>query len=386
MKFIFLIAMAAALLPVSLRAQQPANTSVCLSATPPGVLLNICQHARGMVTLPQPTLYLRVYTDGRGEYETSNSENVLVRKEFRINEEDLGEIAKLGAAEGVQKALEKYPAYNHGTDSSREITVEIYTEAGRKKIILTNFFAADRENKNHYPASLISLMEKMEELWARTHGMVVEPQSITFCTLMADREYLTGKHVRIWADMELGIEQVPYLHDPECDRREVGKARTSEHIGFSYDEKKLGKGASVRDILRKKGFETYPRVRVFIEGVLRKESEGESHDYPYRFVIERFLNVDKIVAPYVGELKEGWTYSDTIDHVKGKPFKLSSPLKPMIHHAQLIEWTNEDKFPALRLSGRKYFTFRVISKETRQMERSRWNDVYTCELIEITEG
>ena len=28
-----------------------------------------------------------------------------------------------------------------------------------------------------------------------------EPPSITFCTLMADREYPTGKRVRIWADM-----------------------------------------------------------------------------------------------------------------------------------------------------------------------------------------
>jgi len=44
-----------------------------------------------------------------------------------------------------------------------------------------------------------------------------------------------------------------------------------------------------------------------------------------------------------------------------------------------------DKFPALRRSGRKYLTFRVLSKETQQMERWRWNDVYTCELIKVTE-
>jgi hypothetical protein len=109
--------------------------------------------------------------DGRGEYEASKSGDVLVIKEFRINEEDISEIAKLGATEGVQKALEKYPAYNHGIDSSREITVEIYTEAGRKRISLTNFFAADRENKDHYPASLISLMEKVEEPLDPAHGV-----------------------------------------------------------------------------------------------------------------------------------------------------------------------------------------------------------------------
>jgi len=123
-----------------------------------------------------------------------------------------------------------------------------------------------------------------------------------------------------------------------------------------------------------------------VEGILRAETDRTNRHYPYRFIIERFLTVDKIVAPYAGELKEGWTYSDAIDHVKGTPLTLSSPLKPLIHHAQLIEWTNLDKFPALRRSGRKYLTFRVVSKETRQMEKYRWNDVYTCELIEVTEG
>jgi hypothetical protein len=109
-------------------------------------------------------------------------------------------------------------------------------------------------------------------------------------------------------------------------------------------------------------------------------------NYPYRFIIELFLTVDEIIEPYVGELKPTWTYSDTIVHVKGTPLKLSSPLNPIIHHAQLIEWTNADQFPPLKRSGRKYLTFRVISKETRQMERWRWDDVYTCELIKVSEG
>jgi hypothetical protein len=411
MKFISLIAVTVTFLPASLSAPQSANTSVCLSAPPPGVLLNICQHARGMVTGPQPTLYLRVYQDGRGEYETNNSENVLVKKEFRISEEALREIAKLGAAEGVQTALERYPVYNHGIDSSRELTLDIYSDTNHKSITLTNFYAADRENKKRYPASLISLMEKAEELWTRAHGIVTEPPSITFCTLMADREYLTGKHVRIWADLELGTESGSYLHDPECDRPEMGQSRTQARIGFemsgpgatesrlvsvpgavatgprSSTKESIGQADSVREILRQKGFETdVPRVRVMIEGILRQETDSAKHDYPYRFIIERFLSVDKIVVPYAGELKEGWTYSDAIDHVRGTSLKLSSPLKPLIHHAQLIEWTNADKFPALRRTGRKYLTFRVVAKETRQMEKYRWNDVYTCELLEVTEA
>src|ERR1043165_1570080 len=89
MKPFFLIALAAAFLPVSVTAQQPTNTSVCLRDTPPGVLLNICQHERGMAPMPQPRLYLRIYKDGRGEYEVNRIWNVLVKKRFTINAEDL---------------------------------------------------------------------------------------------------------------------------------------------------------------------------------------------------------------------------------------------------------------------------------------------------------
>ena len=73
--------------------------------------------------------------------------------------------------------------------------------------------------------------------------------------------------------------------------------------------------------------------------------------------------------PYSGEPKASWTYLDTIDHVNGTPLKLSSPLNRIFHHAQLIEWTNAGKFPALERTGHKNLTFRVISKR-----RDRWID------------
>ena len=232
MKSFFLIALAVALLPVSLRAQQTANTSVCLRETPPGVLLNICQNERGMAPMPQPRLYLRIYKDGRGEYEVNRSWNALAKKRFTINNEDLSELASLAATASVEKTPERYPVYRMGDDSTQEWTIDIYSDAVQKRIILTNFFSTDRENKEHYPASLILLMEKVEEIWSRANGVVNVPPSITFCTLMADREYLIGKLVRIWANLELTGEEGSYLHDPECDRPEMGQARTQSRIGF----------------------------------------------------------------------------------------------------------------------------------------------------------
>jgi len=55
-------------------------------------------------------------------------------------------------------------------------------------------------------------------------------------------------------------------------------------------------------------------------------------------------------VPYSGELKASWTYPDTIDHLKST-LKLSTPLNRIFHHAQRIEWMNEDKFPALKRSS-----------------------------------
>lgn len=387
MRIVFLAILAAFIVPVLASAQQRDSASACLTDVPPGVLLNICEHWSGMPPLPQPRLYLRVYKDGRGEYETNKTWNVLIKEEFKVKEEDIRELERLSATDGVQKALESYPTYRLAYDSTREIIVDIYGESSQKRIVLENFFAADRENKKHYPASLISLMEKVEEIWDGANGIVREIPSLSFCTLLADREYLIGKRVQIYADMELGIEEGSYLHELECNRLEVGRGRTSERVGFGYDEKKLGKGPVIREILQQKGFETYvTQVRVLVQGILREETQRTKHNYPYRFIIERFLSVDNIVVAYGGELKQGWIYSDAIDHVKGSELKLSAPLQPMIHHAQRIEWTNEDKFPALSRSGRKYITFRVVSRETQQMTQYRWNDVYTCELIKIVEN
>lgn len=387
MRIVFLATLVALVVPTIAGGQQRGSSSACLTDVPSGVLLNICEDERGMAPIPQPRLYLRIYKDGHGEYEQNKTWNTLTKHAFKINKEDVREIERLGATEGVQKALDSYPAYNLGIDSSKETTVDIYAETSRKRIILINFFAADRENKKHYPASLISLMEKIEEIWFAANGIVVAPPSITFCTLMADREYLLGKRVQISADMELENEEGAYLQDPECDRPEMRRLRTSARIGFGYDEKKLGKGPVIREIMQRKKFETYvTRVRVGVEGVLREETDRTKHNYPYLFFIERFLSVDKIVVPYQGELKDGWIYSDTFDHVKGAELKLSSPLQRIFHHAQRIEWMNADKFPQLQRSGRKYITFRVVATETQQMTRWRWNDVYTCEIIKIIEN
>src|SRR5687768_8365680 len=78
-------------------AQVPSN-SVC--ARPDSLageaILTICTHERGMAPRPQPRLFLRVFADGRAEYErsprASGEPQRLVREGFRVNSAQLNEI------------------------------------------------------------------------------------------------------------------------------------------------------------------------------------------------------------------------------------------------------------------------------------------------------
>src|SRR5258707_8026117 len=122
------------------------------------VLLTICNHERGMAPLPQPQLYLKLYRDGRGEYETaSGTSSLLDLKEFQISSEELREIMSLGNAADFQKADASYPVFHQSDDSSLETTITFSAKGAAKRIVLANFYAADPDNKKRYPVSLIQL-------------------------------------------------------------------------------------------------------------------------------------------------------------------------------------------------------------------------------------
>jgi hypothetical protein len=383
MKIVFLTALVL-LMPALAYSQRKPSSSVCVKDPPAGVILNICTDERGMAPIPQPRLYLRVSSDGRAEYEASKGWDDLVKKEVRVTPEELQEIMRLGNTEDFQSALEEYPAYNHGTDSSMKLTLDFYGTKGAKRIVFHNFFAADRKNKEHYPVDFISLMEKVEEIWGRANGIVPEIPTISFCVLMSDREYLAGRRVIIDADIELGDGSAPYLHELECDRPEMGKARTNERIGIGFDKKVTGGRDIMSEALRKIDLAVYGRrARIRVQGVLRDERTRALDSYDHRFFIERFISADKIVPWFDGELKAGWAYMAGLDYKKEKGLQLGVSLKMPLHHATRVEWTNEDKFPLLRKSGVRFVTFRVVSRETQQVSENRWNDIYICEILEV---
>jgi hypothetical protein len=145
-------------------------------------ILTICTHERGMTALPQPRLYLRVFADGRGEFETNGKRlDTLVLKEVRLTEGELNEIVCLGRESDFQEANASYPAIHSGIDSSRKTTVTFRDggpgydpKDGTKKvktIVVSNYYSAREDNFEHYPSSFNALMDRAETIWKRAMGI-----------------------------------------------------------------------------------------------------------------------------------------------------------------------------------------------------------------------
>jgi hypothetical protein len=293
------------------------------------------------------------------------------------------EIIRLGSAKDFQQARATYPAFHIGTDSGVSTTISFRGQGAAKTIVVTNFSWRDPDNGRHYPRSLIILMSRMEVIRDKAAGTVRTIPFITFCQLIKSHELFFDMPVSFAADLELG-DTAEFLHEPECDAAAQGVFRTTEKIGVGYlspDDKPSPALKLQTEQIHTPRFGG--RARVSITGVLRKETKRASDGYNYRFDITAFNNIDPIVLPYRGELEPGWSYSDSFDQPNEYRFELSSRLKAPFHHAARIEWTNLDQFPKLKISGRKYIVFRVVSKQTQPMGGNRWTDEYQCEILMV---
>lgn len=375
---------------------QAASNSVC--ARPDGLagdaVLTICTHERGMAPRPQPRLFLRVFPDGRADYERSPraSEDFreLVREEIRVTPAELNEIKCLGREPDLQTADSQYKAVHRGIDSSRQTTVT-FRDAGReKRVVLNNYWPDRDDNVFHYPSSLNALMNRAQMIWERANGIVRAVPTITFCELMLNRTKYLGRRVSMHADLEhhasptRDLKHVhinEFLHDPECDRAEMGSARTNEKIGIAYPVETTA-AESVRSQIRKlRGGPYHSRARVLVTGRLVKGGSTPAR-YAYEFEIGEFRSIEPIILPYNGKLVNGWTYYDTFDHPGGPEIQLSSALEQRLHHAERIEWryTGHALFAT---PGRRHIVFRVVYVTTQMIAPGRWNDTYTCEILEV---
>lgn len=392
MNLITLTAIGILAMPLLGLAQGKGYKSVCLGGEPAGddVVLNVCNHEHGMVAFPQPRLYLRVFADGRGEIETNPpappgdayEEERLIKKTFHVDADEIAEIRRLGSMADFQNMKAVYPAYAIGTDSSVDTTLTFNDQGKAKKVVVTNFSYASVENHKHYGLSFCLMMARVDVLRDPGLGIVREPPTISFCELMRNREYYVGSVIAMNAVLEYGEKQQS-IFDPECAEPAIGRALfTTERVGVGFDPKRGKSKELEKQALKLRGQNFGGRARVYIYGILRDDRERAADSYDYRFDITEFKTIDRIIVDYKGILEPGWTYVDSFD-AKGDELKLSSPLKTPIHHTVRIEWLNADKYPRLRAAGHTFITFRVISKDIKNMGNGRWNDTYTCEFVEV---
>lgn len=235
-------------------------------------------------------------------------------------------------------------------------------------------------------------MLRAAEIRDRDLGLVPQVPTITYCELLKNRARYLGKKVSIYADMTHFVTTTrdggrsfltEYLYDPECDSPKWGIARTTERIGVAYPSSEPMLADELRATSKRlRGGPFHSRARVLVTGMLRRIEEAPK--YEFEFEILEFGSVKPIILPYRGKLENGWTYSDTFHHRGGYEIRLSSPIKPPLHHTASIEWRNAPAFPALRKPGLKGITFRISSTTVRMLAPKRWTIIYNCDIIDVT--
>jgi len=151
---------------------QRKETSICAEAEDPKAILTICDTGEGMHGFNGPRLFLRVYPDGRAEYEKNPltteghwlESQRLIKQTFKIDASWVAEIIKLGDAHDFQQAKADYPVFQIWTDSGLDTAIVYRNHEKEKKIVVHNFMLGDENNYNHYPTSLVTLLSLAEEL------------------------------------------------------------------------------------------------------------------------------------------------------------------------------------------------------------------------------
>jgi len=390
MKIIYLAAVMIFLFPPVVVAQRE-NNSVCVGldenpAAPEETILTVCEHTRGMAAIPQPRLDFRLYKNGRAELETNppyNSSNrkknhTLVTRKMQVDAATVEEITRLVGQTDFQNARAEYPRVRIWTDSSLKTSIYFRSPDGKKKIVLNNFSAWDKDNKKVYPASLVAVLEKIDELKNEAlvkigQATVEKPWSIEFCELITHPERYFRRQVRVMAT----FEQTPigeYLYDEEC-------AETKEKPGVGYKGANAGELNHLNQSLMKIQSPEYgSRAEVTVVGILRDEPRADAFSYRYRFDLIKFEKIEPKIYVYAGYLEKGKLYRAEAKFDRENGLSLTATLKLPMHHAARIEWTNQDKFPALNA---KQIVFRVLSKDTKFIGQNRWNTVYSCEIVKV---
>lgn len=378
--YVYLIVAAAA----SAAGQVLDKSRHCPAATlPDDALLIVCRHERGMAPLIQPRLYFNAGIDGRGEFETDAPGGLAIRK-VALTEAELSLMKGTLELPETLSIADEYGSGRMFTDSSVETRMILRVGSGTKTVVLRNFMPDDYDAASRFPAPLVLLMRTIESSRNRALGVVRNLPHLSFDTMINYPDYTNRREIVIYADYEHRVTTT--AGGTIASERE----RLTDHAGNSQAEVDMkyegtpAQVAAMKNILaRTKEHRFGGRGRILVRGRYEETVEPATRERIRTFFAYEVKGVDPIDLPFVGEIKLGWNYVDTIRRSNiDEDLKLSSPLRLPIHNAGTIEWMNVNQFPQVKKPGMRSILFRANSQTRHQVEKYSWRNTFHLTILE----
>lgn len=139
------------------------------------VLVEIARIGRGMTWPLIPQLFLRVYNDGRIEYESLEG-NKLILKKAELDATTMERLRRIIEARDLAESRLEYPMLERVSDALMKACVSYKAGGGQLRQILVVNYAPDHSRaKDYYPPSLVELLRMVEQIrpaneYERDHG------------------------------------------------------------------------------------------------------------------------------------------------------------------------------------------------------------------------
>jgi hypothetical protein len=128
------------------------------------VLIEVARIGRGMTWPLLPQLFLRVYNDGRIQYELVD-DKMVVTKKAELDSTTLERLRKIVEAKDLAESRSEYPKLKSVSDAMMKICVSYKSvDHPYRQILLINYAVDHPRARDYYPHSLVELLRMVEEI------------------------------------------------------------------------------------------------------------------------------------------------------------------------------------------------------------------------------
>ena len=132
------------------------------------VMIDIIEDDRGIVTISGEFIYLRLYGNGRVEFEDLHRTELetwtFEKHEVRLKTEELEELLALTRQPDLLDAREEYKRIGLFDDMWTITRITFQHSDGDKRVVIRNYMPDHDRAKGYYPDSLSALMKKAQQI------------------------------------------------------------------------------------------------------------------------------------------------------------------------------------------------------------------------------